>query len=518
MTRTLFNRNRLVILMLVVVLIFTGCQAATEGDNNGDDTEKVLTVLQGVDPTTMDPNMHSETPTANVDRQMFDSLLDQDDSMNIVESLASSWEMQDETTWKFYLRDDVFFHDGVQFTANDVKFTIERIQNPENNSSQIGNYSAISEVVIEDDFELIIKTAEPYPLLLVRLAALRVVPKHYIEEVGQETFASEPIGTGPYKFERWVKDEHVTLVANEDYWKGSPSVKKVIFKPVPESAARVMALQAGEADIIVNLPPHQVSEVENDASLSVGQTNSTRFIMLVFTTKNQLVSDVKVRQAINYAIDVDSIVNNIFSGRATPTAQPVANFDLGFDSNLEPYGFNLERAQELLSDAGIAEGIVINMGSPSGRYPMDKEVAEAIAAQLGSVGFDVNLSFEEWGSYATNTLQGQQKHDVWLIGWGSSTFDAGSTLDFWLNTNLITAYYQDSNYNPVLDELLNESKRTMDDQARESLYHQVIEIIHEQAAFVPLYQQVDLYGLSQRISWSPRPDEIIRVFNIDWNE
>jgi peptide/nickel transport system substrate-binding protein len=515
MTRTLFNKKVLFVLVLSVALVFSGCQSDSSTSVNGAN-DKVLTILQGVDATTMDPNMHSESTTANIDRQIFDSLLDQDESMNIIPSLAIDWEMLDETTWKFNLRDDVYFHDGEQFTAQDVKYSIERIQDPENRSSQVGNFSAISEVVVDSDFEVTIKTYEPYPLMLVRLVGLRVVPMHYVEEVGNETFAANPVGTGPYMFERWVRDEFVSLAANDNYWQGEPEVKNVMFKPVPESAARVMALQAGEADIIVNLPPHQVSEIEGNENVDVVHTDSTRFIMLVFTTKNENVNDQRVRKAINYAIDVDSIVNSIFSGRATPTAQPVANFDLGFHSELDPYGYDLEKAQDLLDQAGYSSGISLRMGSPSGRYPMDREVAEAIAAQLSNAGFDVSLSFEEWGSYATKTLQGQQSFDLWLIGWGSSTFDAGSTLDFWLNTNLVTAYYQDSEYNPVLDSLLNESKRTMDDQAREELYHQVIEIIHEQAAFVPLYQQVDLYGVSQRVSFTPRADEIIRIFNVNW--
>src|SRR6056297_1760340 len=228
MTRTFFKKMNLLVLVLVIALVFAGCEGDQAGNIDENEEEKVLTILQGVDATTLDPNMHSESPTANVDRQIFNSLLDQNDDMEIVPSLASEWEMIDETTWKFTLREDVYFHDGEQFSAEDVVYTIERIQNPDNNSSQIGNYKEITEASADGEFTLVLKTEEPYPLLLVRLAALRVVPKHYVEEVGNEEFAKNPVGTGPYKFEEWVKDERITLVANNEYWEGEPEIKKVV--------------------------------------------------------------------------------------------------------------------------------------------------------------------------------------------------------------------------------------------------------------------------------------------------
>lgn len=517
MVRTFNKKFALVMLVFMVMLVVTGCQGELTGTPD-ELQEKVLTILQGVDATTLDPNMHSETPSGNIDRQMFDSFLDQNDSMDVVAAIASEWKMEDETTWKFTLRDDIFFHDGEQLTAEDVVFSLERIQDPANTSSQIGSFSNISEAVADSDFQLTVKTYEPYPLLLVRLTGLRVVPKHYVEEVGAEKFAMAPIGSGPYVFEKWVKDEYISLVANNDYWQGAPEIKKVVFKPVPESAARVMSIQAGEADIAVNLPPHQVQDLENNENTKVGRADSTRFMMMVFTTKNEAVNDARVRKAINMSIDVDSIVENIFLGDATLTAQPVCNFDLGYKKDLPNYGYELEQAQNLLKEAGHPDGVSLKIGSPGGRYSMDKEVAEAITSQLNEAGFNAELTFEEWGSYANKTLQGKQDYDLWLIGWSSSTFDAGSTLDFWLNTDLVSCYYQDDMYNELLDELLNESKRTMDDAKRADLYHQVIQIVHDQAAFVPLYQQVDLYGMSQRVNWSPRPDESIRAFNMSWEK
>ncbi len=512
MKSVLVKKSAVLFMVAAMLLTAGGCNSSVVPAAS----DEVFTVLQGVDATTLDPGMHAEGPTSNVDRQIFDTLLDQNDEMKIVPSIATEWTAVNETTWEFKLRDDVYFHDGEQLTADDVKFSVERILNPENSSPQISNFKAIKEITAEDQFNITITTDGPYPLLLVRLSALRIVPEHYVQEVGKEQFALQPLGSGPYKFQKWVKDEYVKLEANEDYWQGAPQIKKVMFQPVPEAAARVMALQKGEADLIVNLPPHQVKDLENNAKTAVKTVSSTRFIMLPFTTGNSVVSDVRVRQAINYAIDVDSIIENIFGGKATPSSQPVSSFDLGFHQGLNPYGYQPEKARQLLAEAGY-ESLKLNMGSPSGRYIMDKEVAEAIKLQLEEAGFEVNLTFEEWGNYATKCLQGALKYDLWLIGWGSSTFDAGSTLNFWLNSSLPTCYYQaDSQVNEFLDQTLDIALKTVDEQHRVQLYHQVIEKIYDDAAFVPLYQQEDLYGVSNDINWQPRPDESIRLYQASY--
>lgn len=501
------------LLLVTMLLAYTGC------NNAGPDTdqEKVFTVLQGVDATTLDPGMHSEGPTYNIDRQLYDTFLDQGDDMKVTASVAKNWTAVNETTWKFELRDDVYFHDGEQLTASDVKFSIERILKPENKSAQIGNFKAIKKITVDNDFNLTMETDGPYPLLLTRLSALRLVPEHYVKEVGKEQFALKPLGSGPYKLSKWVKDESVELVANDKYWGGEPEVKKVVFKPVPEAAARVMALQKGEADLIVNLPPHQVADLEKNDKTAVESVSSTRFIMLPFTTKNSAVSDVRVRQAVNYAIDVDSIIENIFGGRATASSQPVGNFDLGYKKDLKPYGYNPEKAKQLLKEAGYEDGLKLRLGSPNGRYIMDKEVAEAVKLQLEQAGFEIDLTFEEWGNYATKTLQGTMDYDLWLIGWGSSTFDAGSTLNFWLNSALVTRYYQaDAKTTEFLDNTLNTALKTIDENNRVEMYHQVIQKIYDDAAFVTLYQQEDLYGVSTRINWKARPDETIRLVDASW--
>ncbi|QOR34051.1 ABC transporter substrate-binding protein [Clostridium sp. 'deep sea'] len=508
MTKIPFTKYATIIIIIITAIVTSACTA-----NNTSSETKPLTVLQGVDATTLDPAMHSETPTGNIERQIYDTLLNQTSDMKIEPWLAKSYKMINETTWQFKLHENIKFHNGDQLTASDVKFSIDRILNKANKSSQLSNYSAISSVEVVDQYTVTIKTENPYPLLLTRLAGLRIVPEHYVKEVGNQQFALNPIGSGPYKLKEWVKDEYVALEANEDYWLGAAEIKELVFKPVPEAAARVMALQKGEADIIINLPPHQIASIEENKNTKIEEVASSRFIMLPFTTKNEVVNNKKVREAISYAIDVNSIIQNIFAGKATANTQPIASYDLGYNNNLKPLSYNPEKAKQLLKEAGYEKGIAITMGSPSGRYMMDKEVAEAIKAQLEEVGIKVKLTFTEWGNYVSQILAGTINYDLWLIGWGNSTFDAGSTLDFWVNSEHDTCYYRiNEQVNNKINNLLNKALKTVDDEQREKAYQEIIKQVNNDIGFVNLYQQVDLYGVSSRLNWKARPDESIRLY------
>lgn len=496
---------KLITVVILLIALLAGCSNAEQTPQN----KNSITILQGVDATTLDPAKHSDSPTSNIEYQIFDTLLARDNNMKIQARVAKSWQMINDTTWQFELRDDIQFHNGIVLTAEDVKYSIERILNPNNKSAKISNYKSIKKIEVLNDNQLVISTHKPNPVLLTRLAELRIVPKSYVEEIGSEKFALNPVGSGPYKFNKWVKDDHISLTANEQYWNGSPAIQEVIFKPVPEASARVMALQSGDADLITNLPPHLIDTVNNNKNLQALKVNSTRFIMLSFTTSRESVKDVNVRKAINYAIDQDSIIKKILANNAVSSTQPVCNFDLGFNENIKGYEYNPQLAKELLAESGT-KNLKIRMKSPSGRYLMDKEVAEAIKAQLQEVGIEVELTFEEWGSYVTSIIKGTIDADLWLIGWGSSTFDAGTTLQTFLHTSQPVAQYDVSETkNKWVDDQIDLALSTMNNDDRENIYHELIQQALADAPFVNLYQQCDIYGINTRINYTARSDELI---------
>ena len=511
------KRQIIGLILILSLILVSGCTPSAEEPAVTPDAEKVLTVLQGIDAVTLDPAMHMDTPTGNAEYQNFDTVLRRNNDMVIEGNVATEWQIIDDLTWQFMLRDDVYFHDGVQLTANDIKFSIERILNPDNASARISNYSMISEVIVDNDFQITIKTAEPTPVLLSRMVDLRIVPKHYVEEVGNQEFSLNPVGSGPYKFSLWDKGERIQLIANEDYWDGAPEIKTVVFKPVPEPSSRVMALESGEADIITDVPPHQIAELEQADDVGVARIESTRVIFITITTANEAVQDVRIRQAINYAINRDSIVENLLGGNATVSSQLPSKFDLGYNTTIEPWEYSPEKARQLLAEAGVEGTLKLNFKSPSGRYIMDKEVAEAVAGQLEEVGIDVNLQFEEWGNYVNSIIGGTMDADIWLIGWGSSTFDAGTTLKQFLHTSLNTAYYDvDAATNEQVDQWIDDALMTLDADERVELYHKITNQANQDAAFVNLYQQNSLYGVSSRIEWQPRGDELIDISAASW--
>ncbi len=509
------KKHTLLILVLTISLslVLVGCNNSEEAT---EETIKPLVIMQGVDATSLDPAMHSDSPSGNVDHQIFDTLLKRDSEMKIQPHIFTEWEMIDELKWEFSIKEDVKFHNGNLLTAEDVKFSIERIINPETKSTRISHYNFIEEVSAVDDTTITIKTTEPSPILLARLASLEVVPKSYIEEVGNQEFAQNPVGSGPYMFVEWVKDERIVLEANNEYWIGEPKIKELIFKPAPEASSRVMALQTGEADLITNLPPHSAIDLNGQEGIRVEEVPSSRVIFLSFTTGNETVKELKVRQAIELAVDNQSIVESLFSNKATVSSQIISVFDLGYNDEISPRNQDITKAKELLKEAN-AENITLNIKSPAGRYTLDKEVAQAVAAQIEELGIEVNLQFEDFNNYVSKIISGTMDADLWLIGWGNSTFDAGATLDQWLHTSNSTSYYRVENEtNTKVDELIEEALITLDDQKREGIYKEIIKQVVSDTAFINLYQQNDLYGVNDELNWSARGDELIDVFSASW--
>ncbi len=497
----------IIVICLAAGLILSGC-----GGTNTGATDEIV-IAQGVDATTMDPHMHAETPTTNVVTQMYDRLLERDQDMVLQPQLALSVTSVDDLTWEVVLREGVTFHNGEAFNAETVKFNIERILNPENLSPQIGDLSAIEKVEVVDEYTVKITTKEPYPLLPGRLN-LPMVPKEYIEENGQEYFAANPIGTGPYKFVSWTKDESVVMEVNEDYWGGIPAIKKITFKPIPESATRIAELQTGAVDLIVNVPPHQAETIDAADATKVVNTASGRFIFISLNAQREgPLSDPKVRQALNYAVNVDEIIENVLGGYGYRSTQPLTTLDFGYNEDIDMYKYDPEKAKQLLKEAGYEDGLEIDFGTCAGRYVMDKEVAEAIAGQLAEVGVTAKLSVQEWGVYVQKVLS-KSAEEAYLIGWGTSLFDADATLYPWFRSEMRFATYS----NVAVDALLDKAREIIDPQEREDLYHEALDIIMEDAPFILLYQQEDLYGADAKLDWTPRPDEIMFVKDMQFTQ
>ena len=506
-------------LVLSLSLTLIGCgggsqTATTKTDTSagqtakGDDGKKVLTIASGNDIVSFDIHNHNNTSTEAVHVNMFDYLVRQDKNQKIQPDLAKSWEKVNDTTWRFKLRDDVKFHNGDPFTAADVKFTLERVAKDQK-LLEYGNYKQIKEVKVVDDHTVDIITDGPQPILLNRLSRIGsgMLPSKYINEKGWDEFLKNPVGTGPYKFKEWKRDDRLILVKNDSYFGEKPKWDELVFRSIPEDATRVSELLTGGVDLAVNIPPTDLDRIKNNKGTSVAQSPTQRVMQLsVRTTAGTPTSNPKVREAIDLAIDKKAIVDNILGGGGTPTRTRVTPGNFGADPDL--YGKSLydpEKAKQLLKEAGYPNGLEITLSSPSGRYLKDKETAELIQAMLGEVGIKVNLDLLEWSKF-NELYRGKKFKDMFMIAYGNSMFDGSLAFD---RARSAIAKGETDYNNPEVDKLLEEAETNMNPQEREKQYKQVQQDVAGDRPFIYLFQMKANYGVNDRIQFEPRLDEML---------
>jgi peptide/nickel transport system substrate-binding protein len=494
-------------ILLCVALAFGPAHAARDKDT--------VVIVQGVDPTTLDPMNHLETPALNLCLNIFDTLLQRDANIKIEPLLAESYKLVNDLTWEFKLRKGVKFHNGEDFNAAAVKYNLERLGDPNNKLRQVFLVGVLDRVDIVDNYTVRVITKKPYPILDAQLCIYggMIAPK-YLQEKGPQHLAINPVGTGPYKFVRWIKDDHILLEANPNYWKGVPQIKKAIFRPIPEATTRVAALQTQEADIITNIPPHLMKLMDWKGRSYVSKTPSVRVIfMRCDPTKGGPVSDKRVRQALAQGINMEAIIKKVLDGNGILLGQPVTDKHFGYDPSVKPYPYNPEKAKKLLADAGYAKGFDFVLNSPNGRYLNDKEVAEAAVGDLRKIGINATVKVHEWGTY----MNMQYSHAVNpsnLLGWGNTAFDADYTLSPLLRTEQALSNFS----NAKLDALIDQGGTTMDQKKRQKIYSDAMKLIHEEAAWVWAYQQVDIYGVNERLNWKARLDERLEVFSMSFKK
>jgi peptide/nickel transport system substrate-binding protein len=327
-----------------------------------------------------------------------------------------------------------------------------------------------------------------------------IVPEKYIKEHGDEYFAKHPVGSGRYKFVKWVKNDYVELEANENYWGDKPAtIKKLIFKTIPETGSRMAALQTGEVDIATNVPPFMIPKLEENPKIKVVSGPSGRVIFIGFNlTKPEKAGPLmkkEVRQAINYAVDKQSLIKHVLMGSGEQLATPLIPLAFGCDPSIEPYSYDPEKAKTLLKEAGYPNGFETEFATGSGRYLMDKQIAEAIVGMLDKVGIKAKLKVYEWGQYE-KVRKAKEVEPAYLLGWGNTLSDADGTL--------VPLFFSKSTYstyvNPELDKMLMEARFQMDPEKRKEQYSEILKLIKDEAPWIFLYQQRDNYGIRDTVA------------------
>jgi len=468
--------------------------------------EGQIVIAQGADPTTLDPHMHAENFTFAVVHNVFDPLVRRtvkDGQLAHEPGVAASWASVNPTTWEFKLRPGVKFHNGEDLNAEAVKFSIERVLNPDQKARWRWAFVDIERVEIADPLTLRIVTKRPFPTLITNLAyAMPLVPPKYVRDKGDAYVATHPVGSGPFKFVRWRKDDELVLEANESYWGGAPRVKTLIWKPIPEESTRVAALVGGQVDVARGVPPNLVKQIEGNARTRVAKVPSALNIHIVLDTLAEgPLRDVRVRQAINYGVDKDAIIKSVLEGNGSPLGGPLTPVMFGYDAQVKPYPYDPERAKRLLADAGHAQGLALTLNSPNGRYIKDKEVAEAISGQLQKIGVKAPVVTHEWGGYVGKWPEGLSP--MYMLGW-AATWDADGILYPLLRSGQRFARWN----NPDFDRLIETGRTTLDTAERRRIYGQASRLAHDEAPWLFLWNGMDIYGINKSVAdWEPTSDE-----------
>jgi len=475
-----------------------GTQGQQDGAGAGGGNDAVVYGV-GVDATTMDPQMVDNVPTANAVMHVHETLVTWDKDMNIVGKLAETWETSsDGKTWTFHLRKGVKFQDGADFNAEAVKKSFERILDPATGSPRRSILSMITAMKVVDPYTIELTTNEPFGPFLSQLATYNaaILSPKAIDQYGKD-YGRHPAGTGPYILKEWQPGEKMVFERNENYWGEKPKTKTLVFKIIPENTTRVMALQTGEVDIISNVPPFQIEQLKANKDVEVVLAEGFRTIYLGMNMKNKPFNDVRVRQALNYAIDRDAIIQTVLGGTATKAVGPEATSIPGAASDLPTYEYNPDKAKQLLAEAGYPNGVEIKFYAPFGRYNMDKQVAEAIQAQIAQAGFKADLQTLDWSIFS-NALREGKDTQLFMVGKGSPSGDLDFTSQICWKTggSLNYSFLSD----PTIDKLVDEQRRTVDPEKRKQVLHEMQLKVQEALPWASLYYEKQIVAKRKNIA------------------
>lgn len=512
--------KRILSLLLVVILclsIFTGCGNTSEKstvnkvDNEVQNNEEVAVFryAEGGSISNLEPYNYSGTVTSGILCHMFNSLTRTDADGNIVGDLAESFEPIDENTWEFKLKKNVKFHNGENFDASVVKYSIERATNKDLNWRLGSDFGFIKEVQVIDDYTVRIITKDPYYDTLLRMGALLMVPPKYVEEVGHENFGKQPVGTGPYKFVEWIKDERLVMEAFEGYFEGPSKIKKVVFKTIPEDATRIAALEAGEIDLISNVPISQIERLKNNPDIEVALKPTIRVIFVGMNTLNEgPLQDKRVRQALNYAVDVNSIIKNILNSGTNRVATIIAQEYFGYSDDIKPYEHNIEKAKQLLKEAGYENGLTLDFAVNAGRQMNNREISQVIANQLSKAGITVNIVEKENGLF-TSDLKSKKIEDLYFMGIGGKYASSELISRISFSTDQRYSTYS----NKEFDELRTKAGSTVKEEDAKELWKQLQELVKEEAPAIFLYQEPSIYAYNKKVkNFKPRMDQMVSEY------
>ena len=463
--------KKFALIMLGLSLFITGCG----GEKKEEKINNNIVVSQGSKPKSLDPNMYNEIPALTITEQIFNTLLKVDENGNIVPELAESFEYVSPTELVIKIRQGVKFHNGDEMTAEDVKFTLDRARK----SNQTGYlFAPITEVSVIDKYTVKITTDKPFGPLMTNLAQTQasIVCKRAVEEVGEENFFKSPVGTGQYKFKDWIPGDRIVMEAFDDSFQGKPQVREITLRIITEVSNRMIALETGEADIAFDIGIMDKEAVKNNDEMEFLEISSPSSLYLGFDQTNPIFTDKRVREAIAYAVDKDILVNTVFQGSAVVADSPMPSSCVDHITPAKQYSQNIEKAKQLLAEAGYPNGFDIELWVNDDGARVDMCVI--MQEQLRNIGINAEIKIWEWGAYVTRTAQ--PKKQLYLLSWNStSDGDAALYALFHSSQKGLSgnrSYFE----NTDVDKALDTGRYSVDKTVRSEAYAQAQNILQEE--------------------------------------
>ncbi len=491
------------LLSLVLILAMVLCASMVTAYANDAGT---LVVAQAIDATTMDPQKQGGMSSMNVLINMYDTLVFRDTEGNLIPSLATEWEALDETTWQFRLREGVTFHNGDMFDAEDAKFSLERLINPDT-ASPIVELAALDHVDIVDDYTINLVLKNPDPIIPNKLVMFGgvMLSKDYTEAHDNDFLAQNPVGTGPYKFASWIKDSEVVMEAYQDHWRGAPAFDKLVFRVVPNQADMLAALKTGEIDMTNSIPYDLAKSVQNEQNIQVVSGPSIRMAFLSIDTAPEPLSKKEVRQAMNYAINREGIIDVLFGGHGSPSGSLIPLQNFGHDETIQSYAYDPEKAMALLAEAGYPDGFELSFDATN----TDLTEIQAIVGFLEEIGIKVNMNVVDSSTMTSLRSSGQAGNLYY-------TTNTGWTMDGMSNYQSFAK--SDRRYarggTPELDELVIAEETNIDPDVRLEAFKKAEAILNDEAFFIFLWQKDNLFAIAKDITYTPNVIGLLWMYDV----
>jgi len=462
-----------------------------------------IVIALGSEPTSLDPHLVDDGGERAVNDNVYETLLARTGNGDLIPSLAVEMPIQiDETTWQFKLREGVSFHNGEAFNAESVVASVTRMNRliADGVTDNDGFFSIITGAEAVDEYTVNISTDGADGVLPSRMYWMKMIPASAVDS---DDLSDSVIGTGPFQLDEWVRGERVALSAFDGYWGDSGSVGSVEYRFVSESGSRLAGLLSGEYDLITNLNPADV-----DRAPQVATAQGQEHPVLILDADEGITADVNVRKALNLAVDKQAIAESLFGGYAmVEPGQLLSESILGHNPDIDAYPYDPDQAAQLIADAGVAGQTVTLVGESSGRWLLDAELVQAVAGYWEDAGLVVDLQLPEFGEYLNVLFDRESRADAIFVSSSNDILDADRQL---------STYYQaggigSSNSNADLSSLIDAGRSELDAEARAAIYQEAVALAYDEAYFVWLINNQDVYGLSERMVWTPRVDSKLLV-------